>query len=131
MEDAGLKIGVMEQVLDIRAAQHRVILANIANEDTPGFRARELHFSDALAAARQAQPVTVQTTHPGHLPGIGKTLEDFVHPAEADDLPLDKNSVNMEREMAKLSDNAMHYNTAATLVAKEYRELINAIRGGQ
>lgn len=131
MKDTGLKLGILRQVLDIRAARHRVILTNIANEDTPGFRANELSFSQALASARKPQPVTIETTHPGHLSGASSSLQEFVHPVETDDLPLDANSVNMEREMAKLSDNAMLYNTAATLVAKEYRELLNAIRGGQ
>lgn len=126
-----MNIGLLGQVLDIRAAQHRVIVANIANEDTPGFRAHELRFSDALAAARNPSPVTVQATHQSHISPASTSLENLIHPVASDNLPLDANSVNIDLELAKLSNNAMQYNTAAVLIAKEYKELLEAIRGGQ
>jgi len=44
------------------------------------------------------------------------------------DLPLDANSVSLDTEMAKLTDNAMHYNTAATVTAMRLRQLLSAIR---
>ena len=44
------------------------------------------------------------------------------------DLPLDANSVSLDTEMAKLSDNAMHYNTAATVTSMRIRQLLSAIR---
>jgi flagellar basal-body rod protein FlgB len=46
----------------------------------------------------------------------------------AGDLPLDANSVNLELEMAKLSENAMQYNAAATILAKKFQGLLSAIR---
>jgi flagellar basal-body rod protein FlgB len=46
----------------------------------------------------------------------------------AGDLPLDANSVNLELEMAKLSENAMQYNAAATILAKKFNGLLSAIR---
>jgi flagellar basal-body rod protein FlgB len=52
-------------------------------------------------------------------------------PVPAGDLPLDANSVNIELEMAKMSDNAMQYNAAADLLARKFRGLLNAIREGR
>lgn len=125
---------VIERVLDLRDLRHRVIAANIANEETPGYRAKDLRFLDALSAAARSQPrVAVQATHVRHLrmpesslQGTGRIVE-----LPASDLPLDANSVNLDVEMAKLSDNAMHYNTAATVVALRFRQLLAAIREGR
>jgi flagellar basal-body rod protein FlgB len=49
----------------------------------------------------------------------------------AGDLPLDDNSVNLELEMAKLSDNVMQYNAAATILAGKFHALLNAVREGR
>ena len=58
----------LARVLDLRMVQHRVSIANIANEETPGYRAKELHFKDALAAARQdAKGVIMHITNARHL----------------------------------------------------------------
>jgi len=78
-------VELMGAVLDLRTAQHRVISSNIANEETPGYRAKE----------------------------------------------IDANSVNLELEMAKLSDNAMQYKAIAELLARRFRGLINVIREGR
>ena len=49
----------------------------------------------------------------------------------AADLPLDANTVNLELEMAKMSDNAIQYNTAATMMAIRLRQILSAIREGR
>jgi flagellar basal-body rod protein FlgB len=49
----------------------------------------------------------------------------------AGDLPLDANSVNIELEMAKMSDNAQQYNTAATIIGMKFKGLLSAIREGR
>lgn len=108
-----------------------MIQANIANEETPGFRAHELQFTEALAAARRSPTVAVQVTDARHIPVPGTAVQHFIRPIAADDLPLDANSVNLDLEMAKLSNNAMRYNMTAELLARKFRGLLNVIRGGQ
>lgn len=126
---------LIQQALDRSAARQRVIASNIANEETPGYRAKELYFRDALAGAAGARPpISLVRTHRQHIGrgddgmslAVGKVAE-----VPADDLPLDANSVNLDLEMAKLSDNAMRYNTAATILAQRVRQLFSAIREGR
>ena len=124
----------MGAVLDVRAAQNRVISSNIANEDTPGYRAKEIHFKDTLAAVRQdAKSVTMHITNDRHLmlPSMTTQVPRRIAEVPVGDLPLDANSVNIELEMAKLSDNAMQYNAIAELLAKRFRGLLNVIREGR
>jgi flagellar basal-body rod protein FlgB len=124
-------IGLLERAMDLRGAQQRVIASNIANEETPGYRAKELQFKDALSqASKGTTMVHVRSAHPGHIAigGGNAQARGRVTEVPAADLPLDANSVSLDTEMAKLSDNAMHYNAAATVTSMRLRQLLSAIR---
>ncbi len=126
---------LLERSLDLRGARQQVIAANIANEETPKYRATDLNFGQALANAQQGKlPITLVSTHQQHIGPKGTGFQRVTGKLEevpAGDLPLDANSVNIELEMAKMSDNAKHYNTAATIISARYRQLISAIREGR
>jgi len=124
-------IGLLERAMDLRGARQRVIASNIANEETPGYRAKELQFKDALSqASKGTTMVQVRGTHPGHIVigGGNAQARGRVTEVPAADLPLDANSVSLDTEMAKLSDNAMHYNTVAAVTSMRLRQLLSAIR---
>jgi flagellar basal-body rod protein FlgB len=124
-------IGLLERAMDLRGARQRVIASNVANEETPGYRAKDLQFKDALSQASKGPLVVqVRSTHPGHIvSGVGSAqARGRLTEVPAADLPLDANSVSLDTEMAKLSDNAMHYNTAATVTSMRIRQLLSAIR---
>jgi flagellar basal-body rod protein FlgB len=124
-------IGLLERAMDLRGARQRVIASNIANEETPGYRAKELQFKDALSkASKGTTMVHVRGTHPGHIVigGGNAQARGRVTEVPAADLPLDANSVSLDTEMAKLSDNAMHYNTVAAVTSMRLRQLLSAIR---
>jgi flagellar basal-body rod protein FlgB len=117
-------------MLDLRALQNRVVATNLANEETPGFRAKEVHFKEALAAARHdGQSVTLHVTTNRHL--LPNNVGGRISEIPAGDLPLDANSVNLELEMAKLSDIAMQYKATAEILRKEFQHLLEAIREGR
>ncbi len=125
-------MGLIERTLDLRSMRQRLIASNIANEETPGYRATDLHFQDALSAATRGRlPVNLAVTHGQHIGPRGAGIRQVtgrVAQVPAGDLPLDANSVNIELELAKLSDNAMQYNGAATIMAIRLRQLLSAIR---
>ncbi len=125
-------MGLIERTLDMRSARQRMISSNIANEETPGYRAKDLHFQEALSSAVRGRPpvslVSTQVQHIGHRGAGFERVTGRVAEVPAGDLPLDANSVNMELELAKLSDNAMQYNSAATIMAMRMRQLLSAIR---
>ena len=123
---------LLERTLDLRSARQRVIASNLANEETPGYRANDLQFAQQLQAAHQGRfPLTMAVTQHQHigLRGQGyQTVTGKLAEVPAGDLPLDANSVNLELEMAKSSDNAMQYNAAASITAQRFRQLLSAIR---
>ncbi|MDH5669464.1 MAG: flagellar basal body rod protein FlgB [Nitrospira sp.] len=127
---------LLQRSLDLRSARQRVIASNLANEETPGYRASELNFMDQLRSAQHGRPPIVLTaTQPRHIGVQGpqgmQAVTGRLSEVPAGDLPLDANSVNLELEMAKLSDNAMQYNAAASIMAIRFRQLLGAIREGR
>ncbi len=124
---------LLQRSLDLRGARQRVISSNLANEETPGYRASDLTFMDQLQSAQKGRlPVSLAVTRSGHIGPRGpqgvQAVTGKLNEVPAGDLPLDANSVNLELEMAKLSDNAMQYNAAASITAIRFRQLLSAIR---
>jgi flagellar basal-body rod protein FlgB len=126
---------LLHRTLDLRQARQRVIASNIANEETPGYRAADFNFQDSLQAAQRGRgPVTLVVTQSQHMGVRGDAVQQVtgdLNPVPAGDLPLDANTVNIELEMAKMSDNAMQYNSAASIMAIRFRHLMGAIREGR
>lgn len=124
---------LLHRSMDLRSARQRVISSNIANEETPGYRAMDMQFGEQLKAAHKGRfPITLAATQAGHIGPHGaqgyQTVSGKLSEVPAGDLPMDANTVNMELEMAKLSDNAMQYNAAASITAARFRQLLSAIR---
>lgn len=124
---------LLQRSLDLRSARQRVIASNLANEETPGYRASDLTFMDQLQSAHKGRlPVSLAVTQSNHIGPHGpqgfQAVTGKLNEVPAGDLPLDANSVNLELEMAKLSDNAMQYNAAASITAIRFRQLLSAIR---
>jgi flagellar basal-body rod protein FlgB len=129
--DRGFRL--LERTLDLRSARQRVIASNLANEETPGYRASELTFMDQLHSAHKGRlPIVLAATQSKHFGMSGpqgvQAVTGKLGEVPAGDLPLDANSVNLELEMAKLSENVMQYNAAATILAAKFRGLLSAIR---
>lgn len=126
---------LLERSLDLRGARQQVIAANIANEETPQYRAKDLNFGQALANAQQGKlPISLVSTQQQHIGPKGsgfRRVQGNIEEVPAGDLPLDANSVNIELEMAKMSDNAQQYNTAATIIAMKFKGLLNVIQEGR
>ena len=94
----------LEQVLDLRSRQHTLTAVNLANADTPGFLAREINFESLL------QDVMEQAMD-------GEPLQEDSIPIQELEAPpwvRDGNSVNAERESAKMASNSLLYNAVTT-----------------
>lgn len=135
-------IQLLEKALDLRSDRHRAIAANIANQDTPGYRAAELNFKEAVQQASGASaPLSPVRTDPRHLPAhpVGGSVvpssppPSFGSPASSVERPsrLDGNTVVTEREMAKLAENTLMYNATVQLIAKKFAALKSALREGR
>jgi flagellar basal-body rod protein FlgB len=121
--------GQLQQVLDLRAKQQALVASNLANADTPGFRARRLDFKAALDAMFQDGPDALRRTQPGHAQPVGgdaaPTFEIAPQPWS-----LDGNSVNPEEEMVVLSENHLMFNTTVEVLSRRLALLEYAASDG-
>ena len=107
--------GIHGQALMFQSQRMGILASNIANADTPNFKARDLSFHDALrAAAGQGtvgQPLALAHDQPGQLSGTavnGGAQELYRIP---DQPALDGNTVDMDRERVRFTENAVAYQT--------------------
>ncbi len=75
--------------------------------------------------------MTLNKTNDRHLVSTVETVQGRIAEVPASDLPLDANSVNLELEMAKLSDNTMQYKAVAEILRREFEHILSAIREGR
>lgn len=124
----------LRAVLDLSARRQGVIAANVANKDTPGYRAKDVDFASELRAAIDggADRVTLSRTAQGHIaPAAGAaTLDPAVVEREGAPFRPDGNTVDIDREMLSLGENAMAYNAALQLLAKKIALLRYAVGDG-
>ncbi len=123
---------VLEKTMDVAYTRHKVLTSNVANAETPGYRAKDVNFEKELQ--RQlggvASGVGLEVTHANHI-AMGKAGS---LPVRAVDSPsgspgLDGNTVNLETEMVRLSENTLRYEISAKLMKKKFQGLMNAIKG--
>jgi len=122
------------QALRIRDQRQQVLASNIANADTPNYKARDLDFKTALQGALKAAPVaggtTLATTASGHLAAQPGLTADagllYRTPAQGS---VDGNTVDMDAERAAFADNAIHYEFNLTRLSQQIKGLLAAIQG--
>ncbi|MBN2298463.1 MAG: flagellar basal body rod protein FlgB [Deltaproteobacteria bacterium] len=104
-----------------------IISSNIANADTPGFTAKEVAFEKELS-----REMAMSATNPKHITGSAENSPDY---AVKDDpfsrIGNDSNTVDIDREMMKLSQNHLLYSASAQMIQGKLDALKEAIRGIQ
>jgi flagellar basal-body rod protein FlgB len=127
-------ISLLERSLNIRSLQHRVLSSNIANMDTPNYKAVELAVAEEINSSQDsARSIQLLQTQPGHLP-LNQGPADYVKlkVAKPPEFSVrgDGNTVDLDRTMGKLAENTLLYKTAAQLISQKFSGLKSAIRGG-
>jgi len=110
--------------LAYRTSRHEAIASNVANADTPGYRAVDLTFGRALEKSR----LLLQTTHPRHRGGSRLQATDRLV-LSGGEPRRDGNDVNVDREMAQLARNQIEYQFLSRALAGRFRKLREAITG--
>ena len=129
--DEGTKL--YENTMDVRGAIHEIVAANVANEETPGYRAMHLPFQTALDAAMKGNwPMTPRTTHPQHVPLVFEENRAFLQVvAPVSGSGPDGNTVNLEQEMTLMAENSLLYMTVSQFLAGRFNGWRNAINEGR
>jgi flagellar basal-body rod protein FlgB len=127
---------VTAQALNLRSRKHDLIVSNLANADTPGYKAFDLLVEQSLQKqAGAANQLALEVTHAGHLQGSAGASPNpepkIIRTPEPDNLRGDGNTVDMDREMSNLAANQLLYRASAQIMAKKFQMLRNVITGGR
>jgi len=126
-----------EAALGLRSQRQQVLASNIANADTPNYKARDIDFASALKGAMSNTPApgSLATTSPQHQQAVasGNALADgtpvlYRQNAQGS---ADNNTVDMDVERNQFADNAVRYEAGITMLNHQIRNLMAAIQGGQ
>ncbi len=121
-------LGIHPQALTLREKRSEVLASNLANADTPEYKARDLDFQSVLKKSMSASPA-LERTQQGHLAPnnqiLGATMM-FRNPQQAS---LDGNTVESHIEQAKYSENAVQYQASLQFLNGRFSGLMAAIRG--
>lgn len=123
----------LDNLLDLRQRRQEVIAANVANADTPGYKARRMDFEDVLKESFPASgELPMARTSGQHLPTpYAGPWEGEVHEVETPIPKGDRNSVDLEQEMARQSANQLLYNYAIQSLNGSISKMRLVIEGGQ
>ena len=120
--------GIHEQALMVQGQRMGVLAANLANADTPGFKARDIDFAAVLSQSQGDTALPLETTNAAHinLGGADSSTGDvkYRNPYQAS---LDGNTVEMPIEQAAFSETNVRYQASLTFINSRISELTLAI----
>ena len=125
---------LVQRGLSASWSRNAVIRNNIANVETPNFKASDLEFESLLANALKGSGFVGTKTHPRHI-DIGVTDVNSIRPRLVErknlSMRMDGNNVDIEDENVKLAQNSLYYNTLLEKLNSEIRRLRMAITEGK
>jgi len=127
---------VNETAINLRAQRQQLLASNIANADTPNYKARDIDFNSALKSALdRSNPSTTEMTKsdPAHLDGNAgnsTTTEGATILYRTPTQPsADGNTVDMDIERNQFADNAVRYEAGLTFITSQIKDMLAVIQG--
>ncbi|MBK6972592.1 MAG: flagellar basal body rod protein FlgB [Sterolibacteriaceae bacterium] len=128
--DQALKF--QQTALNLRAQRSQLLASNIANADTPRFKARDIDFKSALAQAtsgRDGGTLALVTSSARHLQSPAQMLPPDTQYRTEQQSSVDGNTVNLDIERAQFAENAVQYEASITFINGRLKSLQTAITG--
>jgi flagellar basal-body rod protein FlgB len=126
-------LGIHEQALSFRTQRAEVLANNIANADTPNYKARDLQFAAVLAeqSAKGAHgQFNLNRTDSQHIAaegvGMGTAGLEYRIPMQPS---IDQNTVDLQIEQSNYAENSVQFQASFTLLNSKFKGLVSALRG--
>lgn len=129
-------LGVFPRALELNVQRAQVLANNLANADTPGFKARDFDFQVALKQAEgqlQGDSLPLARTEPDQMAAegggnaIGQPQLLYRNPLQPS---LDGNTVDTQTELAAYTQNAMQFQASFQFLNGRFKNLMLAVKGG-
>lgn len=119
-----------QNALNVRSFRQQLIASNIANADTPGYKARDIDFAAALREATSGAASFLRTSSDRHLGGIASHGGPVaVLYRSAHQPSIDGNTVDMDVERNRFAENAVHIDANLTFLNGQIKSMLAALQG--
>jgi flagellar basal-body rod protein FlgB len=138
MESKGIfgeTFGLIEKAMDLRSRKHNIIVSNISNADTPNYKAFDMIVEEEIQKSiDRSHDISLNTTNTNHIGYTGKRpIQQNIKYYESSNSTIrgDNNNVELDKEMAKLMENNLLYNSLANIISKKFRGLKAVIQSNR
>ncbi|MFI3186774.1 MAG: flagellar basal body rod protein FlgB [Methylococcaceae bacterium] len=121
-------LGIEPKVLAFREKRSEILAANLANADTPNFKARDLDFKSILKQS-VASGVSMERTQAGHITPQQQLFGANVMYRNPNQVSLDGNTVEPHIEQARYAENSVQYQASLQFISSKFSGLMTAVRG--
>ncbi|QCI18309.1 flagellar basal body rod protein FlgB [Buchnera aphidicola (Aphis nasturtii)] len=126
-----------EKLLNLYATREEILSSNIANSETPQYKAMDINFKDAFKKILQqnksnASKVTLQKTSQYHLtPKLKKNNIPLftIKPIQTKNIKIDGNTVDMNRERVEFIKNTLKYEENLMFIKNEIKNIMHVLKG--
>ncbi|MCP4490520.1 MAG: flagellar basal body rod protein FlgB [Gammaproteobacteria bacterium] len=123
---------IHDDAMVMRARRSSLLASNIANADTPNYKARDIDFRAVLHSMQSPQTggkLVLTGTHQNHLSGTNTKMDVDVQYRNPLHAALDGNTVDSHVEQARFTENAIQYQASFTLLNGRISGIVSALRG--
>ena len=117
------EMSILQGIIRSANVRQKVIASNIANSDTPGYKARDVEFGNILQ-----KRMKLTTTNPGHVKGNSGNKISTKITVNNDPTWGDRNNVQMNIEVAKMTENSLTHDAAVRLLNAKIKMFKTAIK---
>jgi flagellar basal-body rod protein FlgB len=121
-------LGIEPKALAFREKRSEILAANLANADTPNFKARDLDFKSVLKQTVDSG-VSIERTQTGHIAPQQQVFGANLMYRNPNQVSLDGNTVEPHIEQARYAENAVQYQASLRFIGDEFAGLMTAVRG--
>lgn len=122
-------LGVHPQALSLRSQRAEILASNLANADTPGYKAKDIDFKSIMANASEQSGTSLRRTHANHIQvgsatGTAETVYRVPNQSS-----LDGNTVDGQLEKSAFAENALRYQASLTFISGKFKGMMAALKG--
>lgn len=125
-------LGIHQDAVKIRSQRAELLASNMANTDTPNFKARDIDFASAMKMAASGQhSAGIKTTHSNHLSMSSSSHlnSPAIQYRTAMQDSLDGNTVDEQIEQAQFMQNAVQYQVSLNFLSGKFKGILTALKG--
>lgn len=124
-------INTLEQAMNYSSSKQKVISQNIANVDTPNYKARDVSFKTEFDRVL-SNTIKANRTDPRHFTFSSSSSSNFpLFNQSSGTFNQNGNNVDIDKEMSELAKNQIYYNAVADRLGSKFNSLKTVIRGGK